>query len=301
MTGIFINYRREDSAADAGRLFDDLGRRCRRDLVFMDLDIPSGVDFRGVLAEKLAACDVILALIGPRWLEAMSPDTGKRRLDDPGDFVRIEIQIALEKNKKVIPVLLPGAKVPRPEDLPEPIRDLAWRNAFELRRDRWAVDLNELIKQLPSKLGCGQELAPGLPARAWAFVLLLPILLLSSLHLVTVFRLQAADPLVPSVVASILLGAANTLQFRIPLSRKLLVGSVVALASVLLDSVLVPLLGGENVIPRADEVRLTLEAIASFAAARLAGYLAGGVLADLVLSRGGGRPAAGSAIPGSGH
>jgi len=172
MAGVFISYRRDDAAADAGRLFDDLARRCRRDHVFMDLEIPSGSRFPDVLSNKLEVCDVVLAIIGPHWLDATDPDSGARRLDDGNDFVRMEIAVALERKKTVIPVILPGARIPRPDELPEAIRELAWRNPFGLRRDRWAVDLNELVKELPSSLRCGQELAREQPGSVWASVLI---------------------------------------------------------------------------------------------------------------------------------
>jgi len=133
MAGIFINYRREDAAADAGRLFDDLRRRCKDEHVFMDLTIEAGKDFRAALSEKLETCDALLALIGPRWLHVTNEASGKRRLDEEQDFVRLEIATALVQQKIVIPVILPGAKMPSAESLPESIRELAWRNAFELQ------------------------------------------------------------------------------------------------------------------------------------------------------------------------
>jgi hypothetical protein len=88
MAGIFINYRQEDAAADAGRLFDDLRRRCKDEHVFMDLTIEAGKDFRAALSEKLETCDVLLALMGPRW-----------PLDEEQDFVRLEIATALAHDK----------------------------------------------------------------------------------------------------------------------------------------------------------------------------------------------------------
>jgi hypothetical protein len=289
MSGIFISYRRDDVAGDAGRLFDDLARRCRRDRVFIDLEIPPGIDFRSVLADKLQVCDVVFAVIGPRWLEARNAESGTRRLDDPGDYVRMEIEVALEKGKTVIPLILPGARIPRPEELPETMRGLAWRNAFDLRRDRWTVDLNALVGQLPAKLRCGEELPNGLPARVLVYVLAMPIVLLSALHVFTVFRLETLDPQIPSVVASLALGAAHTLWFRLRLWQKLLVGAGIAFASVLLDSVLVPVLAGDRILPRGAEIGITLQTIASFVAGRLAGYLVGALVGEALLSRGGSR------------
>lgn len=111
MAGVFISYRREDAAADAGRLFDDLQRRCLKDQVFLDLSIRAGQKFPELLSEKLRDCDVLLALIGPRWLDLMkNEDTAQRRLEGEQDFVRFEIASALAMHKLVVPVLLPGAK-----------------------------------------------------------------------------------------------------------------------------------------------------------------------------------------------
>jgi hypothetical protein len=88
---IFISYRREDSQHQADRLHAALSKRIPKRNIFIDVDnIPVGVDFVQHLDEQVGQCDVLLALIGPDWLEAKNPQTGKRRLDDPKDFVRIE-------------------------------------------------------------------------------------------------------------------------------------------------------------------------------------------------------------------
>jgi hypothetical protein len=111
---VFISYRRDDSAGSAGRLHDRLALEFGRDLLFMDVDaIPLGLNFVKVLHEEVAKCNVLLAVIGPNWLSARD-DQGNRRLDDPHDFVRVEIAAALQRDIPVIPILLDGAKVPRP-------------------------------------------------------------------------------------------------------------------------------------------------------------------------------------------
>jgi hypothetical protein len=291
VAGLFISYRREDAAADAGRLFDDLVRRCRRDRVFMDLEIPPGADFREVLAEKLDTCDVVLALVGPRWLGAANPGSGGRRLDDPSDFVRMEIATALEKKKSVIPVILPGASIPRCEELPEAIRGLAWKNAFDLRRNRWAVDVNELVKHLPSGLQCGPAPVPP-PVRVWAEVVLVPSVLLAVAHVTMYFTLPL-DPRLIAAAVSLAFGGLHSLRFRLLHWQKLCVGLGIGLLSVLLDSILVPLLDGGHILPRKDELAATLRWFALMVAAIVAGYLAGSVAADAVWSRrGSGRGAA---------
>ncbi len=132
MPEIFICYRREDSGYAAymirTRLVADFGE----DAVFMDIDsIPLGVDFRKYLADGVARCDVVLALIGEQW----TGDSGgsPRRIDDPNDFVRIELEAALARGIPVIPVLVGKAQPPRAEQLPESLRDLVFRNAAEVR------------------------------------------------------------------------------------------------------------------------------------------------------------------------
>src|SRR5262245_65897441 len=109
---IFINYRREDSISTAGRLHDRLSQTFGRKNIFMDVDhIPAGVDFVAHLNSQIVACKIALVVIGPHWLEAKD-ENGGRRLDNPDDFVTIEIATALARNIAVIPVLVYGARMP---------------------------------------------------------------------------------------------------------------------------------------------------------------------------------------------
>ena len=148
MGGIFINYRRDETAGEARALFSELSAKLGADSVFMDVDnIAPGRDFRQVLQERLASVDVMLTLIGKDWMRSTDA-AGRRRLDDTNDFVRREIRAALERNISVTPVLLQGAQMPAESDLPEDIRDLAYRNAFELSHTRWSSDIQELVKRL---------------------------------------------------------------------------------------------------------------------------------------------------------
>ncbi len=118
----------------------------------MDVDnIAPGLDFVRVLEERVAECDVVLAVIGKGWIDARDA-TGARRLDDPDDFVRVEISSALSKDKRVIPVLVGEAPMPRPEELPEVLRPLARRNAVRLTHERFRVDMQGLIKALQQAL-----------------------------------------------------------------------------------------------------------------------------------------------------
>ena len=148
MPGVFISYRREDSAAYAGRLFDMLSAEFGPQNTFMDVDdIKGGDNFTTVIDRSLDGSDALLAVIGSRWLTVTEP-TGGRRLDNPQDFVRVEIGKALERGIRVIPVLVGGATLPSPSDLPENLRALCERQAMEVRDTRFHDDAKELIAVL---------------------------------------------------------------------------------------------------------------------------------------------------------
>jgi len=148
MPTVFINYRREESSGEARALFNDLVTHLGEDAVFMDVDsIAPGQDFRDVVHERVATCDVMLSLVGKEWLTVTSR-SGTRRLDEPGDFVRLEIEAALKRKIPVAPVLLHGADMPAPESLPDALRDFAFRNAFELSHTRWESDVEEMLRRL---------------------------------------------------------------------------------------------------------------------------------------------------------
>ena len=145
---VFISYRRADSAGYSGRVMDRLDRELGRDLVFMDVDaIPLGTNFTKVLHEEVAKCGVLLAVIGPNWLDARD-ERGNRRLDNPNDFVRIEIAAALQRSIPVIPILLDGARIPKADELPEDLKELALRNGMEVRHASFQDDMNRLIRGL---------------------------------------------------------------------------------------------------------------------------------------------------------
>lgn len=147
-TRLFLSYRREDSAGHAGRLRDDLAELLGDADIFMDIDsITAGEDFVGAIDEVLADCDVVLALIGPRWL-AIDGGTGYPRIRQRGDFVRRELAAALERGVRLIPVLVQGATMPLERELPKDLTPLSRRNAFELSDRRWAYDIGELADLL---------------------------------------------------------------------------------------------------------------------------------------------------------
>lgn len=145
---IFISYRRDDTEGEAGRLFDDLTRSFGNDSVFMDVaGIRPGFDFRKAISDNVSGCGVLLAMVGPTWATIAHPD-GTRRLDDPNDFVRLEIAAALERDIAVIPVLVHDAKMPRPDQLPDNLQEFAFRNSVELTHARWNSDVQLLIEAL---------------------------------------------------------------------------------------------------------------------------------------------------------
>ena len=146
---IFISYRRSDSADIAGRIYDRLIGKFGRNPVFKDVDsIPLGLDFKDYLGKQVGECNVLLAIIGDRWLDTRD-SSGDRRLDDPSDFVRIEIESALERGIPVIPLLVREAKMPREESLPPSLRRLVYRNGTPIRSDPdFHRDMDRLIKAL---------------------------------------------------------------------------------------------------------------------------------------------------------
>jgi uncharacterized membrane protein YhaH (DUF805 family) len=150
---IFISYRRDDSQGATGRLHDRLLHHFEHTEVFMDVDdIEFGVDFVKALEEQLASCSAVLVVIGRHWLTA-TDHTNRRRLDDPTDFVRLEIEAALTRDIRVIPVLVDGARMPRAEDLPESLRPLTRRQAVELTHQRFVSGVDELAAGLKRALG----------------------------------------------------------------------------------------------------------------------------------------------------
>ncbi|MGB4063759.1 MAG: toll/interleukin-1 receptor domain-containing protein [Azonexus sp.] len=144
MSGVFISYRRDDQAGFAGRLADVLVSTFGADNVFRDIeDIHPGEDFVVAIEKQLAAVDVMLVMIGPAWLTVSR--NGMRRLDEPDDFVRREIEAGLKSGKAVLPVLVGGAAMPAEKDLPPAIAALARRQSFILSDIGWTSDVARLV------------------------------------------------------------------------------------------------------------------------------------------------------------
>jgi hypothetical protein len=149
---IFLNYRRDDAAWPTGWLFDRLVEHFGDGQVFKDVDsIELGDDFVQKITGAVASCAVVLTVIGKRWL-TVTGEQGHRRLDDPEDFVRVEIEAAFARGVRVIPVLVDGAQMPDKADLPATLAQLANRQALELTPSRFGADTTRLLEVLDKTL-----------------------------------------------------------------------------------------------------------------------------------------------------
>jgi hypothetical protein len=168
---VFISYRRQETSGLAGRLYERLAARLGDDQVFMDVDtIAPGLDFAEVIAEAVSTCEVLLAVIGPHWLTATDEDGQRRRLDDPDDIVRLEIAAALERNIRVIQILVEGAVMPRRQQLPEDLVKLARRNALSLRHESFRSDADRLLAAIEPILRLQAAPAPAAQGPSQAVV-----------------------------------------------------------------------------------------------------------------------------------
>jgi hypothetical protein len=179
MPTIFISYRRDDAFHQAGRLADRLMHEFGKRNVFIDLDsISAGDDFSQRIDQALTASDIALVLIGPGWLSATA--NGRRRLDDPKDFVRREIASALARaDVLVVPLLLDDTVMPPAKELPREIKPLAQRQSLTLSRQHWKADESELVSSLHDKT-LRRTIKPGsrwseLPSWAKVAVAALPV------------------------------------------------------------------------------------------------------------------------------
>jgi hypothetical protein len=147
---LFVNYRRRDAPGSAGRLHDDLARQFGHKQVFRDVSMTPGVDFVAEITKAAGTCHALLAVIGPRWV-GMTDEHGSRRLDDPDDYVRLEIETALARDDvTLIPVLVEDATMPSRAELPPSLAELARLNACHLRDSSWEHDLGRLVSVLTS-------------------------------------------------------------------------------------------------------------------------------------------------------
>jgi TIR domain len=166
MSKLFISYRRDDSADITGRLHDRLKGHFGDGTIFLDIDnIPFGMDFRQSIGDAVNQCDVLLAVIGDLWLDARNadgPQQGCRRLDDPHDYVRIEIESALARGIPVVPLLVGKAVMPAEADLPVGLKELAFRHAAQARSGPdFQGHVDRLIRGLEHLLERKRELRAG--------------------------------------------------------------------------------------------------------------------------------------------
>ena len=146
--GIFVSYRRDDTRQAAGRLADGLADHFGSANIFRDIEgIELGVEFAQALNQALEACVVMLVLIGPKWLDIRDAQ-GRRRLDDPSDWIRQEISTALRRGIRVVPVLIDGTALPDESTLSDELKPLVRRQALEIADSRWRGDLQRLVDTL---------------------------------------------------------------------------------------------------------------------------------------------------------
>lgn len=161
--GVFISYRRSDTGPYARLLKDHLSERFPQTRIFMDLDsIEAGLDFEEVIRDALGSCLVLVALIGPKWA-TVADEEGGRRIDDPGDYVRLEIRTGLERGMRVIPVLADGAKPLRRQQLPPDLRRLARLSALEMSYDRFEYDEGRLTAVIAKVLADSEPFLGAIP------------------------------------------------------------------------------------------------------------------------------------------
>jgi hypothetical protein len=241
---IFISYRRDDSAGYTGRLYDYLTPRFGDRNVFMDIDtIEPGQDFRKAIENAVGTCDVALIMIGRQWVNATDPQ-GERRLNDPDDWVRAEIAAALANpSVRVIPVLVRGASMPGPQELPDDLKELAWRNAIELSDQRFQYDANRLIGVIESLRVQPAKMIPGgkfglSTAKRWIALLAVAVLtvLLASLLLPGLLE-RTPSPAGTSPVDNPVAPAGNTpstaaIQQELSLIRSITISGQVASAAI---------------------------------------------------------------------
>lgn len=146
--GVFISYRRDETAAYTGRLYDSLSNHMEKDKVFMDLDkIPGGVDFVEAMKKAIDSARAMIVVIGPEWLTIARGD-GPPRIQDPSDFVHQELELGLQRGIRIFPVLVGGATMPSEAELPDGLKKLAARNAREISDSRWIHDVGQLVEDL---------------------------------------------------------------------------------------------------------------------------------------------------------
>ncbi|MBZ0306174.1 MAG: TIR domain-containing protein, partial [Anaerolineae bacterium] len=163
MAKIFISYRRDDCRDHVERIHDRLVRDLKGHKIFLDVDnIPGASHYEIILKDAVTECDVFLGIMGENWVDVSDPRTGHRRLEDPNDFVRIEVETALKNNKtKVIPVIAHDARIPQSGELPEPIQELVKLQFVRVRRNPdFHRDMDNLVNTVRDYLPREQRISP---------------------------------------------------------------------------------------------------------------------------------------------
>lgn len=169
---IFMSYRRADTEGYAGRLYDRLSQHFGPESLFMDIDtLKPGQDFVEAIEEAVGSCDVLIALIGERWL-GITDAEGRRRLDDPHDFVRLEIATALKRDVWVVPMLVQDATMPRPDDLPDDLVKLRRRHALEITATHFHDDVDRLVQTIGEVLGTREAASTPTPEPGFSLPML---------------------------------------------------------------------------------------------------------------------------------
>jgi hypothetical protein len=146
-SGIFISYRRQDSRWFTRQLHELLQKEFPESKIFWDLELGLGEDFTLAIEKAVQESNVLLAVIGNNWLNTQD-ETGQRRLDNPYDFVRLEIAAALKRSILIIPILIDKTPMPQAKDLPSDLQDLVKRQALEVDEKRFRHDIELLLTQL---------------------------------------------------------------------------------------------------------------------------------------------------------
>ncbi|MGG6239110.1 toll/interleukin-1 receptor domain-containing protein [Nodosilinea sp. AN01ver1] len=147
---IFISYRRADSLSESGRIYDCLSSEFGENYVYKDVhSISAGSDYRKHIKDALKKCDILIVIIGKSWLTVMEADEQTRRLDNPEDWVRLEIETALKRKIVIIPVLVGGASLPKAHELPKSLKDITYLNSVWIREDRdFRNDIDYLVESI---------------------------------------------------------------------------------------------------------------------------------------------------------
>ena len=247
MTKIFLCYRREDSGGYAGRIQDQLAQALGSDVLFMDVDaIPLGANFVRVLHDEVAKCEVLLAVIGRNWLDARD-ERGSRRLENPNDFVRVEIAAALQRNIPVVPILVDGARIPDARQLPKELEELSLRNGIDVRLASFHNDVSRLIHGLKTQLNIDIKRRQEISRLAFfcaigTGLLYIPFVLLFFF----VWHLATVDPTSIVLSATLWMGCSAAAGIRSLVHGALAVGAAASMIVFFLSIWTGPLLGDRS-------------------------------------------------------